>query len=46
MYIYTYTQIQNYKVYIYIKKKLKRIKNEVKRNYLDRNDRVTLRTDS
>ena len=36
MHIYTYTQI----------KKVIEMKNEVKRNFLGRNDGVTLRTDS
>ena len=46
MEIYTYTQIKNYKIYVFTKKKVKGVKNEDKRNYLDKNDRVTLKTDS
>ena len=46
MQMYTYTQIKNYKVYIYTKKNVKELKNEVKRNLFGKNDLVTLRTDS
>ena len=38
-------QIKNYKIHMYTKKKVTEVKNEVKRNFLGRNDGVTLRTD-
>ena len=46
MHIYTYAKIKNCRMYIYTKKKVIEVKNDAKRNFLVRNDGVTLRTDS